>query len=68
MNIVNLLHHFQDEEVPMSHTFCQQMDNKKHRQMVQDTTSDALVNLYNQMMDMPDGPVKQKFLERVRIK
>lgn len=42
------------------------MDNKKHRQAVQDTTSEALISLYNHMMDMPDGPAKQKFLERVK--
>lgn len=52
----------------MTHTFCQPMNSKRHRQAVQDNTSEALVNLYNHVMDMPDGPVKQKFLEKVYIK
>ncbi|XP_078354398.1 rho GTPase-activating protein 19-like [Oculina patagonica] len=52
------------EELPVTRTFCQQMDQTSHKQTVKQTTTDALVQLYNHVMDLPDGPVKQKFLQR----
>ena len=57
---------FQQEELPVTRTFCQQMDRSSHKQAVQQTTTDALVQLYNHVIDLPDGPVRQKFLQRVR--
>ena len=51
----------------MMRTFCQQMDQLSHKQTVQQATSDALVQLYNHVIDMSDGPVKQTFLDRVRF-
>jgi len=41
------------------------MDKTSHKQTVKQTTTDALVQLYNHVIDLPDGPVKQKFLQRV---
>ena len=41
------------------------MDQTSHKQTVKQTTTDALVQLYNHVIDLPDGPVKQKFLQRV---
>ena len=55
----------QQEELPVTRTFCQQMDQTSHKQTVKQTTTDALVQLYNHVIDLPDGPVKQKFLQRV---
>ncbi|XP_020605970.1 rho GTPase-activating protein 19-like [Orbicella faveolata] len=52
------------EELPVTRTFCQQMDKTSHKQTVKQTTTDALVQLYNHVIDLPDGPVKQKFLQR----
>jgi len=40
------------------------MDKTSHKQTVKQTTTDALVQLYNHVIDLPDGPVKQKFLQR----
>ena len=55
----------QQEELPVTRTFCQQMDKTSHHQTVKQTTTDALVQLYNHVIDLPDGPFKQKFLQRV---
>lgn len=55
---------FKKEELPVTHVFCQQMNQTSHRQAVQETTTDALVQLYNHVADLPDGPVRQKFLQR----
>lgn len=55
---------FKKEELPVTRTFCQQMDRSSHKQAVQQTTTDALVQLYNHVIDLPDGPVRQKFLQR----
>lgn len=52
------------EELPVTHTFCQQMDQTAHKQTVKQTTSEALVQLYNHVIDLPDGPIKQEFLQR----
>lgn len=49
----------------MHHTFCRQIDNKSHKATVQKATTDALIQLYNDVIDMPDGAVKRKFLEKV---
>jgi len=57
----------QQEELPVTRTFCQQMHQTVHKQTVQQTTTEALIQLYNHVIDLPDGPVKQKFMQRVRI-
>ena len=49
----------------MRRTFCKQIDNRSHRISVQKSTTDALLQLYGDVMQMPDGPVKQNFLEKV---
>jgi len=52
------------EELPVTHTFCQQMDETTHKQTVKQTTTDALVELYCHVTELPDGPIKQRFLQR----
>ena len=49
----------------MSKTYCVQIDGNEFRKEAQDHTNDALMQLYSQMMDMPDGPIKQEFMEKV---
>jgi len=42
------------------------MDETTHKQTVKQTTTDALVELYCHVTELPDGPIKQRFLQRVR--
>lgn len=51
-------------EVPMKKTFCQQIDSKEFRREAKDNTNEALMMLYTQMMEMPDGPVKNEFIKK----
>ncbi|XP_032221924.2 rho GTPase-activating protein 19 isoform X1 [Nematostella vectensis] len=53
-----------EDEVPMAHAYCHQLDNREHRETTQQATTEALVELYNHVKDMPDGPMKQKFMEK----
>ena len=52
-------------EVPMKIAFCQQIDSKQFRSEAQGNTNEALLMLYQQFMEMPDGPQKRHFLESV---
>ena len=49
----------------MKTAFCQQIDSKQFRSEAQGNTNEALLMLYQQFMEMPDGPQKRHFLESV---
>lgn len=49
----------------MTRKYCQQIDVKQYTKQAQDNTNEELVMLYSQMSEMPDGPVKQQFLDKV---
>lgn len=54
-----------DSEVPLFRTYCKKIDNRQYRQEAKDHTNNALMMLYAQVMDMPDGSVKTEFIEKV---
>ena len=50
----------------MSKVYCQQVSVKDlHHTVVHKQTTDALLELYSHVMDMPDGPTKEKFFDQV---
>ena len=49
----------------MSKSYCQQIDSKQFAKESKDNTHQELMKLYSQMMDLPDGPLKSDFLEKV---
>ena len=50
----------------MSRVYCQQVAEKDlHHTVVRKQTTDALLELYSHVVDMPDGPTKHKFLQQV---
>jgi len=62
----NITHNKEKDEVPMIKTFCHKIDSKEFAREAKDHTQDAIMLLYSQMMDMPDGPVKTEFLEKFK--
>ncbi|XP_066934963.1 rho GTPase-activating protein 19-like isoform X1 [Clytia hemisphaerica] len=55
-----------DVELPMSRAYCQQIDSRQFAKESKDNTHQELMMLYNQMMELPDGQLKNDFLEKFR--
>lgn len=51
-------------DVPLTHSFCHQIESKEFRKEGMANTNEAIVMLYQQIQDMSDGPKKKDFITK----